>query len=176
MLQRVISTWIKILTRENSISCWWWPAASDPRHRSDWKTRLICSLSDWTARLVFPLAAILPSADARRSLARWSAGRCFRGELSAWRSPSHWSLWNEDLCSLTAQELGTRTRGWVERILSNSGLSNSSTLIVIATPSLLNKESEIISSSNQHNQNITVSRNTAIQHCPLSMPILNLPA
>ena len=47
-----------------------------------------------------------------------------------------------DLNTLTAQELGTRTRSWVEKILINCGLSNSSALIVVATPSLLHKESE----------------------------------
>ena len=47
-----------------------------------------------------------------------------------------------NLNSLTAQELGTRTRRWVEKILSNGGLSDSSAWIVVATPSLLHKESE----------------------------------
>ena len=46
--------------------------------------------------------------------------------------------------SLTTQVLGTRTRRWVEKILINCGLCNSSNLIVVATPSLLHKESDQI--------------------------------
>ena len=48
----------------------------------------------------------------------------------------------KNLNSLTAQELGTRTRRWVEKILINCGPCNSTALIVVATPSLLHKESE----------------------------------
>lgn len=48
----------------------------------------------------------------------------------------------KNLNSLTAQELGTRIRSWVEKILNNSGLSDSSACMVVATPSLLHKESE----------------------------------
>ena len=46
--------------------------------------------------------------------------------------------------SLTTQVLGTRTRRWVEKILINCALCNSSNLIVVATPSLLHKESDQI--------------------------------
>ena len=76
-----------------------------------------------------------------------------------------------NLNSLTAQELGTRTSRWVEKILSNGGLSNSSAWIVVATPSLLHKESErnIIQQLNTI-KNITVLRsNTRSSIAPFSI-------
>ena len=76
-----------------------------------------------------------------------------------------------NLNSLTAQELGTKTKRWVEKILSNGGLSNSSAWIVVATPSLLHKESErnIIQQLNTI-KNITVLRShTRSSIVPLSI-------